>query len=371
MPRTIFNKIYDELKVSNEFARKYNPVTRSYGIHTRVRFCAALQLLVSGNALDSVDQYFKMGETTAHEAMKSFCKLVIQKFGDRYLNRCPTMREKQDVLELMKRRGFPGAFASWDCKHFVWKNCPVAWNGTHYHHKDKKKSLILEAISDPFGYIWYYHFGEPGSLNDLNILDKSTMVGAILNQTFDTQVEPYRIDNQQRDWLYFLVDGIYPKWSIFAKTIPEHLQVGEKETKYAARHEWVRKDVERCFGILIQRFGILERPLRSWYTDDIDSILRTCIILHNMVVEHAKPNFKFNDAFDPLPFDNLPGQDPDNPEDPQLTMERFFSDTDGVAFAELPLGTRVTQVNDNMADKDMHEALKEDLINHIYKYYTA
>ena len=55
MPRTIFNRIYDELKVANEFSRKYNPVTRCYGIHTRVRFCAALQLLVSGDPFDSVD----------------------------------------------------------------------------------------------------------------------------------------------------------------------------------------------------------------------------------------------------------------------------------------------------------------------------
>ena len=82
MPSTIFNRIYDELKVTNEFLRNYNPVTRSYGIHTRVRFCAALQLLVSGDPFDSVDQYFKMGEATAIKAMKSFCQLVIEKFGD-------------------------------------------------------------------------------------------------------------------------------------------------------------------------------------------------------------------------------------------------------------------------------------------------
>ena len=89
-----------------------------------------------------------------------------------------------------------------------------------------------------------------------------------------------------------------------------------------------------------------------------------------MIIKYAKPNFKFNDAFDPLPIDNLPGQDPNNPEDPQQTMESLFADTNSVAFSKLPLATRVTQFNDNMTDKDKHAALKEDLMNHIYKYHS-
>ena len=36
-------------------------------------------------------------------------------------------------------------------------------------------------ICDPDTYICYSFFGEPGSLNDLNILEKSTIVGSILN----------------------------------------------------------------------------------------------------------------------------------------------------------------------------------------------
>ena len=122
-PRVIFNRIFDELKHTENFRHKYNPVTRSLGIYTRVQFCAALQLLVSREPFDSVDQSFKMGETAAVKAMKSFCQLVIAKFGDQYLNRYPTTEKKSAVMQLMKMPGFPKAFASWDCKHFV---CPMA-----------------------------------------------------------------------------------------------------------------------------------------------------------------------------------------------------------------------------------------------------
>ena len=75
-------------------------------------------------------------------------------------------------------------FASWDCKHFPWDMCPIAKAGQH-KGKEKKNTLILEAICDPDTYIWYSIVGEPGSLNDLNILKKSTIVGSILNRTME------------------------------------------------------------------------------------------------------------------------------------------------------------------------------------------
>lgn len=99
-------------------------------------------MLVSGNAGDLMDQYFKVGETTAREILGDFCDLVITFFGNDYLNRCPSEAEKVDILELMKLRGFPGAFASWDCKHFVWKNCPTGLAGQHQDHKSEGETNI-------------------------------------------------------------------------------------------------------------------------------------------------------------------------------------------------------------------------------------
>ena len=130
--------------------------------------------------------------------------------------------------------------------------------------------MILEAICDSDTYIWYHFFGEPGSLNDLNILDKSSIIGSILSQTFDTIVDPYIINGTPRDYLYFLVDGIYPKWSIFAKTNPTPLTEAEKY--YKMRHEYVRKDIERAFGVLVSKFKILKKPMKVWYLDHIKTL---------------------------------------------------------------------------------------------------
>ena len=139
--------------------------------------------------------------------------------------------------------------------------------------------MIIEAICDPNLYIWYFNFGHPGSMNDINVLYRSSIVVGILNQTFDTKVNPYKINGRQRNWLYFLADGIYPSWSIFAETFqyPSDLAEG----KYANRHEHFRKDIERAFGLLVSKFGILEIPLRGWYLEDLRSLIDCCIIIHN------------------------------------------------------------------------------------------
>ena len=118
-------------------------------------------------------------------------------------------------------------------------------------------------------------------MNDINVLDRSSIVAVITNQTFDTKVNPYTINVIQRNWLYFIADRIYPSWSIFVKTFQYPIDLAEG--KYANRHEHVRKDIERAFGVLVSKFGILERPLRGWYLEDLLSLNDFCITIHNMV----------------------------------------------------------------------------------------
>jgi hypothetical protein len=51
---------------------------------------ATIHQLAIGSAADHLDEYLKIGETTALEAMKLFTEVVIAVFGERYL-RHPTI----------------------------------------------------------------------------------------------------------------------------------------------------------------------------------------------------------------------------------------------------------------------------------------
>ncbi|GAB2222718.1 hypothetical protein Droror1_Dr00016842 [Drosera rotundifolia] len=52
--------------------------------------------------------------------------------------------------------------------------------------------------------------------------------------------------------------------------------------------EICRKDVEKAFGVLQARFAIVRRPTRLWYSEDLVYVMKTCIILHKMIVEDGR-----------------------------------------------------------------------------------
>lgn len=56
--------------------------------------------------------------------------------------------------------------------------------------RGEKKTFVMEAMCDSFLYICYFNFGATGFLNDINVLDRSSIVGALIPGTFDNKVPP-------------------------------------------------------------------------------------------------------------------------------------------------------------------------------------
>jgi hypothetical protein len=292
MPHTVFNNIKDKIIGKGLFVERNMNFSGNKGIHPLVRLTACLRRLAYGDSADRDDENLDMAESTINASLRNFNKLMKVEFGHQFLNHSPSPAETQRATTINAGRGFPGMFASWDCKHFSWKNCPVSLAGQH-KGKESDKTLVLEAIADPDLYIWFHFFGEPGSLNDINILNKSSIVGSILDGTFDLKTSPYTINGTTRDWLYFLVDGIYPKYSIFISTV-QHPQ-SNVEKYFATCQEACRKDIERAFGVLVQQFQILQRPIKSWYWEDIVDIMDCCIIIHNTIIKSRRDNYSVSE----------------------------------------------------------------------------
>jgi Plant transposon protein len=151
------------------------------------------------------DENLRIGQSTLQEIVRDFADLIVKEFGKDFLNSCPNKEEREALSRINGGRGFRGMLASWDCKHFQWQNCPMRWAGQHQGHSDGgKRTLILEAIADHRKYFWYANFGDAGSLNDINVLDKSSMVGAMLSGTLSIKIDDYEINGNTRDWMYFL-----------------------------------------------------------------------------------------------------------------------------------------------------------------------
>ncbi|XP_047942960.1 uncharacterized protein LOC125189766 [Salvia hispanica] len=82
-------------------------------------------------------------------------ELVVEAFGDTYLQR-PTADDCQSLMWMHEMvHGFPGILGSIDCVHWQWKNCPTAWRCQFTSgYKGSHPTMILEAVADHRLWIW-------------------------------------------------------------------------------------------------------------------------------------------------------------------------------------------------------------------------
>ena len=177
-----------------------------------------------------------------------------------------------------------------DCMHWQWKNCPKAWHGQFTSGHKGTATIILEAVASYDLWIWHAFFGLPGSLNDINVLDRSLVFDDI--ESGEASRVDFTVNGRQYNLAYYLADGIYPKWPVFVQSI--QMPQGNKHQLFAKQQESCRKDVERAFGVLQARFAIVRQPARMWDLDVLGKIMRACIILHNMILEDERDTYSLN-----------------------------------------------------------------------------
>ncbi|XP_056850878.1 uncharacterized protein LOC130500155 [Raphanus sativus] len=250
MNKPLFMRIVDRLSTEIPYFHQTPDAAGRSGLSTLQKCTAAIRQLAYGTAADTVDEYIRLGETTARKCLHKFTAGIIQLFGDEYLRR-PTPEDLERLLNVGEERGFPGMVGIIDCMHWEWKNCPTTWKGMYSRGTDKP-TLVLEAVASYDLWIWHAFFGAPGTMNDLNILDQSPVFDDMING-IAPQVNFY-VNGREYNLAYYLTDGIYPKWATFIQSI--RLPQGPKNKLFAKTQESVRKDVERAFGVLQARFAV-------------------------------------------------------------------------------------------------------------------
>ncbi|BBH04994.1 Long-chain fatty alcohol dehydrogenase family protein [Prunus dulcis] len=170
----------------------------------------------------------------------------------------------------------------------------------------------------------------------------------------------YQINNTVYSGAYYLADGIYPRWTTFVKTIPN--PQSEKERSFASFQEGYRKDVERCFGILQARWAIIRGAARMLDEEVLRSIMMTCIILHNMIVEDEY-DYDAPEVFEPDPMNTALTRIYERPMGPNgLPMEPEPLVRDG------RFNNPMIDRYEEMQSSYVHERRQVDLIEHLKQY---
>ncbi|XP_033135115.1 putative nuclease HARBI1 isoform X1 [Brassica rapa] len=343
MNKRLFLRLVHGLSERFPFFQQRRDATGRWGLTALQKCTAAIRLLAYGTAADTVDEYLRLGETTALSCLHNFTDGIIQLFGIEYLRR-PTPEDLQRLLDIGEARGFPGMVGSIDCMHWEWKNCPTAWKG-QYTRGSGKPTIVLEAVASQDLWIWHAFFGPPGTLNDINVLDRSPVFDDIL-QGRAPRVK-YVVNGHMYKLAYYLTDGIYPKWSTFIQSIT--LPQSPQQQLFAKVQEATRKDVERAFGVLQARFAIVRNPVKTLENEKIGKIMRACIILHNMIVEDERDGYSRIDISE--------FEEGDVPRCSEVETERPTN-----------LNNIFPSRND-LRDRQMHEQLKNDLIQNIWNKF--
>nr|GEX85943.1 hypothetical protein [Tanacetum cinerariifolium] len=109
-----------------------------------------------------------------------------------------------------------------------------------------------------------------GANNDINVLDNSPLFDDILDDLAPTV--PYVVNGVEYHNGYYLADGIYPEWASFVKSFT--VATDPKHTYFKQRQESARKDVERAFGVLQGRWGLIQQPARIYEVNTLRRIIK-------------------------------------------------------------------------------------------------
>jgi hypothetical protein len=260
------------------------------GASLEAKVLLPLKALAYGVAPHCFGDYFQISKPMAIECYKQFLFAISHLYLDKYLA-LPTPADLRNIVALHKRvHGVDGMVGSLDCMQTRWKNCPVAWQQSFKGRFKGMATITLEAAVDYNLWFWHAAYGFSGCLNDVNVLGLSPLLDRMTNGTFsrveaEAGVVPFFIDGEMEGFnkTYFLVDGIYPRYTRFVKGMRQPIL--EEDKRFTKWQESARKDIERAFGVLQCRFKAIAYPIHFINQDSIYHMAACCLILHNMVVQ--------------------------------------------------------------------------------------
>ncbi|GJT65496.1 ALP1-like protein isoform X1 [Tanacetum coccineum] len=175
-----------------------------------------------------------------------------------------------------------------------------------------------------------------GANNDLNVLYGSPLFD---DELADRAPEcPFVVNGHTYRKCYYLPDGIYPAWSTFVKTFS--VATDEKTLKFKRVQESSRKDIERAFGVLQGRWGIIRQPARACQINMLKKIMYCYIILHNMILDDEGFEVNMRDLF----------------VSPEPNIARNWVERCELHFRK----------SKELRDRKMHIDLRQDLVEHLW-----
>jgi hypothetical protein len=192
----------------------------------------------------------------ARKIYRVFLETIQKIYGDEYMRTPSTATTdlKKAICTLHKRvHGVSGMLGSLDCMVTKWKNCPMEWQGVFRGREKSMSTMVMETVCDYYLWFWHVCYGNPGSMNDSNVLETSPLLEMLLNRSYvkveqEAGVVPFYVHGEDEPFhkTFLLMDGgAYPAkyYCRFVRTI-NPAAITQQEKNFSRWQEGARKDIE-------------------------------------------------------------------------------------------------------------------------------
>jgi hypothetical protein len=144
---------------------------------------------------------------------------------------------------------------------------------TLYHCRKGFHALNVQPVCDAYKRYTYCAIDMPGSTHDSRAFANSSLADAIARGCIPDQY-------------YFLGDAAY-KGTASILT-PYIGNVRADESVFSFYHSSLRMTIEGSFGMLVNKWGILQGPIRLAISR-APVVIKACMALHNLIITHELP----------------------------------------------------------------------------------
>lgn len=244
--------------------------------------------MATGDEIFSLALDYRISETTIRKIIKQTCYAIYKALSPIYLKPPSGEAWKNIAKGFYERWNLPSCVGAVDGTH-IQIRAPEKSGSLYFNYK-KFYSINLTAVCDHKYYFTLVDVGAYGSESDGGVLNRSDLYRVLYEGDGLPQESPLP-GTEINVPHYFVGDEAYRMTNSLIRPFPgKHL--GDQKRIFNYRLSRGRRCIENAFGILFNRWGVFQKPLRC-KPQDADIIVLACLCLHNFMMTRTQHNVRY------------------------------------------------------------------------------
>ncbi|XP_060857450.1 uncharacterized protein LOC132935032 [Metopolophium dirhodum] len=251
-------------------------------VNAEERILITLRYLGTGGTFSSLAVYFARGESTVGGIVSDTSKVIWEVLKDKYMQ-VPNREQWTAIAQRFETLwNLPNCIGAIDGKHVRIEK--FANSGSSNFNYKSYHSTVLLACCDADGLFTMIETGYAGRNSDGGIFRASAMKYWIHRGELDIPTPSLLTydENYSSFPYYFVADEACPLSRYLMRPYPQRVLDNVKRI-YNYRISRARKTIECTFGMVCEKFAVLNGPIRIRESENVNFVIKAACVLHNYV----------------------------------------------------------------------------------------